>query len=106
MLQDAVEDVIEHMDEYYLSREDWDTIVELGVGPNQDDAILKKINTATKTLENDGFLCTRWNLLSVTLIGIQSDPDRFYRYSLALERDLASFVGQAELGQSCQCGCS
>ncbi|KAJ2936442.1 hypothetical protein H1R20_g652, partial [Candolleomyces eurysporus] len=46
---DAVEDVIEHMDEYYLSKEDWDTIVELGVGPNQDDAILKKINTAAKS---------------------------------------------------------
>ena len=41
--------MIEHMDEYYLSKEDWDTIVELGVGPNQDAAILKKMNTATKS---------------------------------------------------------
>ncbi|TRM68134.1 replication factor RFC1 C terminal domain-containing protein [Schizophyllum amplum] len=45
----AVEEVIERMDEYYLSREDWDTIVELGVGPNKDEDVLKKISTATKS---------------------------------------------------------
>ena len=32
MVQSAVENVIETMDEYYLSREDWDTVVELGLG--------------------------------------------------------------------------
>jgi replication factor C subunit 1 len=37
------------MDEYYLSREDWDTVVELGVDQNKDDVVLKKISTATKT---------------------------------------------------------
>ena len=37
------------MDEYYLSREDWDTLVELGLGEQRDDAVLKKIATATKT---------------------------------------------------------
>ena len=37
------------MDEYYLSREDWDTIVELGVDQNKDEAVLKKISAATKT---------------------------------------------------------
>ncbi|KAI6149861.1 replication factor RFC1 C terminal domain-containing protein [Pisolithus tinctorius] len=45
---DAVDNVIERMDEYYLTREDWDTIVELGVDENKDD-VLKKIPTATKT---------------------------------------------------------
>ncbi|KAF9237027.1 replication factor RFC1 C terminal domain-containing protein [Melanogaster broomeanus] len=45
----VVDDVIERMDEYYLSREDWDTIVELGVDQNKDDVLLKKISTATKT---------------------------------------------------------
>jgi replication factor C subunit 1 len=44
-----VDDVIERMDEYYLSREDWDTVVELGVDQNKDDIVLKKISTATKT---------------------------------------------------------
>jgi replication factor C subunit 1 len=37
------------MDEYYLSRDDWDTIVELGVDGNKSDLILKKISPATKT---------------------------------------------------------
>ncbi|KAG7089509.1 hypothetical protein E1B28_011187 [Marasmius oreades] len=41
--QSAISQVIEHMDEYYLSREDWDTIVELGVGDKKDDLVLKKI---------------------------------------------------------------
>jgi len=45
----AVEEVIERMDEYYLSKEDWDTIVELGVDDKKDDLVLKKISSATKT---------------------------------------------------------
>ncbi|KIK76426.1 hypothetical protein PAXRUDRAFT_835365 [Paxillus rubicundulus Ve08.2h10] len=45
----AVDQVIERMDEYYLSREDWDTIVELGVDQNKDDTVLKKISAATKS---------------------------------------------------------
>ncbi|KAF7984338.1 hypothetical protein HWV62_15345 [Athelia sp. TMB] len=45
----AVEEVIERMDEYFLSKEDWDTIVELGVDGNKDELVLKKISTATKT---------------------------------------------------------
>jgi replication factor C subunit 1 len=42
--QGAVDKVIERMDEYYLSKEDWETIVELGVGDNKD----VKIATAAK----------------------------------------------------------
>lgn len=45
----AVEEVIERMDGYYLSKEDWDTIVELGVDDRKDDLVLKKISTAVKT---------------------------------------------------------
>ena len=37
------------MDDYYLSREDWDTVVERGLGDFRDEAVLKKIPTATKT---------------------------------------------------------
>lgn len=37
------------MDEYYLSKEDWDSVIELGLGDNKDDIVLKKISTATKT---------------------------------------------------------
>jgi replication factor C subunit 1 len=47
--QSAVDEVIDRMDEYYLSKEDWDTIVELGVGDRKDDVVLKKITPATKT---------------------------------------------------------
>ena len=36
------------MDDYYLSKEEWDTIMELGVGENKDDVVLKQISTATK----------------------------------------------------------
>ncbi|KAH8115675.1 DNA replication factor C, large subunit [Phellopilus nigrolimitatus] len=45
----AVEEVIETMDDYYLSKEDWNTIIELGLDQNKDDVVLKKISTATKT---------------------------------------------------------
>lgn len=47
--QRAVDDIIDRLDEYYLSREDWDTIVELGVDDRKDDLILKKISAATKS---------------------------------------------------------
>ncbi|KAG1803660.1 uncharacterized protein HD556DRAFT_1437417 [Suillus plorans] len=45
----AVDDVIERMDGYYLSREDWDTVVELGVDTQKDDVVNKLIKPATKT---------------------------------------------------------
>ncbi|KAH9978130.1 replication factor RFC1 C terminal domain-containing protein [Lactifluus volemus] len=45
----AVDDVITSMDDYYISREDWDIIVELGLGEQKDAVVLKKIATATKT---------------------------------------------------------
>lgn len=47
--QSAVDEVITIMDEYYLSKDEWDTLVELGVDQNKDDLVLKKISTATKT---------------------------------------------------------
>jgi len=37
------------MDEYFLSKEEWDTLIELGVGNHKDEGVLKKISTATKT---------------------------------------------------------
>ncbi|UNI20114.1 DNA replication factor C complex subunit Rfc1 [Purpureocillium takamizusanense] len=42
---DCVDDVIELMDSYYLTREDFDAIQELGVGPMTDE----KVNIETKT---------------------------------------------------------
>lgn len=46
---DAIEDVINEMDEYYLSKDEWDAIVEMGIGENSGDPLLKKIPAATKS---------------------------------------------------------
>jgi replication factor C subunit 1 len=48
-MQTAIDKVIETMDGYFLSKEDWDTIVELGVDQNKDDVVLKRISTGVKT---------------------------------------------------------
>jgi replication factor C subunit 1 len=47
--QEVIKEVIDVMDEYYLSKEDWDTLIELGVGDRNEAAVLKGIPTATKT---------------------------------------------------------
>lgn len=44
--KDSVPDVIELMDQYFLTRDDWDAILELGVGSNDMDGI--KIETQAK----------------------------------------------------------
>jgi replication factor C subunit 1 len=48
--KDKVEEVIQYMDEYYVSKDDWDTVVELGVGDCAQDGVLKKIPGSTKTV--------------------------------------------------------
>ncbi|KAI0788071.1 replication factor RFC1 C terminal domain-containing protein [Fomes fomentarius] len=45
----VVDETIDFMDEYFLTRDDWDTIIELGVGDNHETVVTKKISTATKT---------------------------------------------------------
>ncbi|PVI06836.1 DNA replication factor C, large subunit [Periconia macrospinosa] len=45
--KDAVPDVIELMDSYFLTKDDFDAILELGVGPMQQDGV--KIETAAKS---------------------------------------------------------
>ncbi|CAG7854799.1 Replication factor C subunit 1 Short=Replication factor C1 [Serendipita indica DSM 11827] len=47
--KETIKEVIGVMDEYYLNKEDWDTIVELGVGSRKDTDVLKNVATATKT---------------------------------------------------------
>lgn len=46
---DGIAPVIAFMDGYYLTKEDWDTIMEFMIGPDATDATLKKIPTAVKT---------------------------------------------------------
>ena len=48
--KDSVEDVIELMDSYFLTKDDWDAVLELGVGPmNMDDVKLESQTKATFT---------------------------------------------------------
>jgi replication factor C subunit 1 len=45
--KESVEDVIELMDSYYLTREDFDSIMELGVGPQNEERV--SIESQTKS---------------------------------------------------------
>ena len=45
--KDSLEDIIELMDSYYLTKDDWDAILELGVGPMDMEHV--KIDSQTKT---------------------------------------------------------
>ncbi len=46
--QEAVDEMIALMDEYYLNKDDYDAILELGVGPMNGEEVSKRIDTATK----------------------------------------------------------
>ena len=45
----AIPEVIAFMDEYYLTKEDWDAIFELSVAPNNGTELLSKIPKAAKS---------------------------------------------------------
>ena len=45
--KDSISNVIELMDSYYLTKDDWDAVFELGVGPMEAEHV--KIDTQTKT---------------------------------------------------------
>lgn len=45
--KDGIDNVIKLMDSYYLTKDDWDAIIELGVGPMEMEHT--KIDTQTKT---------------------------------------------------------
>lgn len=49
MGEEGIPAVVETMDYYYLSREDWDNIIDFGVGANRGAENLKKIPTKVKT---------------------------------------------------------
>lgn len=48
-MQEAIDQVIEYMDEYYLGKDDWDALVELGVDTMKDELVLKNILSGTKS---------------------------------------------------------
>ena len=48
--QDAIDEVIAIMDEYFLTKEDWDALVEMGVGKAyREEGVLKLIPTTVKS---------------------------------------------------------
>jgi replication factor C subunit 1 len=46
---ELVDQIMPYLDEYYLNKEDWDVLVDLGVGDMEGEAMLKKIPTQTKS---------------------------------------------------------
>ncbi|KAL3439361.1 replication factor RFC1 C terminal domain-containing protein [Aspergillus tetrazonus] len=44
--KDSVEEVVDFMDSYFLTRDDWDALVELGLGPMDESKV--KLETQTK----------------------------------------------------------
>lgn len=56
--QDGIEEVIQLMDDYYLTKDDWDAIVELGIGEGfTNDEVLKLIPSATKSAFTRTYVC-------------------------------------------------
>ncbi|EGV60115.1 DNA replication factor C, large subunit [Yamadazyma tenuis ATCC 10573] len=47
--ENGIQPCIDVMDYYFLTREDWDTILDFGVGAAKGEAVLKKIPTKVKT---------------------------------------------------------
>jgi len=45
---DGIPDVIEEMDSYYISKEDFDMIMEMGVGDKSGEKLLKRVDTNVK----------------------------------------------------------
>ncbi|CAG8445116.1 782_t:CDS:10 [Acaulospora colombiana] len=46
---ESIDRIIESMNYYYLSKDDWDAIIELGVGSNDGEKTLKKIDKSVKS---------------------------------------------------------
>jgi replication factor C subunit 1 len=45
---DAVDEIIELMDEYYLTKEDFDSIIEMSLGPNNGEVLMKGVPANAK----------------------------------------------------------
>lgn len=47
--EDGIDEVMAMLDHYYLTREDWEYLIDFGVGPGNGEALLKKLATKTKS---------------------------------------------------------
>jgi len=46
---EAIDDIISLMDEYFLTREDFDSIMEISLGPNDGEGLMKGVPPNVKT---------------------------------------------------------
>jgi len=46
---DAIPEMIELMDEYFLTKDDFDSIIEISLGPNDGEALMKQVTANAKT---------------------------------------------------------
>lgn len=46
---EGIAEVIQLMDDYYLTKEDWDVVMDFMIGPDKTDSIIKKIPTAVRS---------------------------------------------------------
>lgn len=44
----AIDSIIELMDEYYLTKDDFDSIIEISLGPNNGEELMKEVSTNAK----------------------------------------------------------
>lgn len=47
--EEGIEEVMDIMDHYYLTKEDWESIIDFGVGSDKGELLLKKVPTKVKT---------------------------------------------------------
>lgn len=64
--KEAVPSIIELMDSYYLTKEDWDALLELGVGPMDQDKV--KVETQAKATFTRLYVCPLSHLRFVVLV--------------------------------------
>lgn len=46
---DGIDEVIQLMDDYFLTKDEWDTLMELGLGDSSGDVLLTGVAPATKS---------------------------------------------------------
>lgn len=85
--KESIDDVIQLMDSYYLTRDDFDALKELGVGPQDEERV--QIDTATKaaftrTLVSQKYVCTNQLLIIIPRYNAMSHPVPFMKASNVL----------------------
>ncbi|KAI3641602.1 hypothetical protein MIR68_000353 [Amoeboaphelidium protococcarum] len=81
---DAIQDVITQLDEYYLSKEDWEAMLELSLGDYQQDRVMKKIPTSVKSAFTRQYNKQSHN----TPFAIQNIPKKIKGTGMSMKVDL------------------